>query len=145
ELGSQGVEYTSQDFSRRLKMLNGNFVSGYHVYVDAQAFDLYSNVIITAKCDQVFSEMLRKRIASTPVPFRSTLKLSKNFLFWYLRLPSTHLSEVLDFLHPQVTDLELTMVDYRKTEVYILWPEAFDEEAKSWKADEDFLLCRYGK
>jgi len=142
ELHNQGATFTSQEFSRRLKTLNEYFIPRYHVYVDIDAFDLYSNVIITANCDSKFSESLKKRLHRNPLPFRSTLKISESFMFWYLRLPPSHLSELLSFLHENVTNLQMSIVDYKKTEVYILWPEAFDENIGNWKRDDDFLLMK---
>ncbi len=139
ELKEQGVSFTSQDFSRRLKMLNDHFISRYHVYVDIAAFDLYTNVIITASCSPAFSQDLKDRLTTNPLPFRSTLKISDDFFFWYLRMPSSHLSELVHFLHPNVHSLRMSNVDYTQTEVYILWPEAFNEESKKWITEESFI------
>ncbi len=139
DLKKQGVDFTSQEFSRRLKMLNEHFVSRYHVYVDIAAFDLYSNVIITATCEPEFSQSLKDRLATNPLPFRSTLKISDDFFFWYLRMPSSHLSELVHFLHPNVDSLWMSNVDYTQTEVYILWPSAFNGQSKEWITEEEFM------
>ena len=140
ELETQGVSISSQEFSRRLGVLKNNIILRYHVYIDIDAFDLYSNVIITADCKPNFASKLKKRLQSNPLPFRSTLKISDDFMFWYLRLPPSHLSQLLSYLHERVDNLRLSMVDYEKTEVYGLWSEAYDEEAKAWIKKPRFLL-----
>ncbi|MBD3406973.1 MAG: hypothetical protein GF411_12720 [Candidatus Lokiarchaeota archaeon] len=139
-LKKEGIEFTSQDFSRRLQMLRDNFIMGYHVFIDPDAFDLYSNVILSINCEESFGESLRKSLLNNPPPFRSTLKVNDDFSFWYLRLPPSHLSSLLNNLRETVYKLDVTMVDYHMSEVYALWAEAFDEEAHTWKSDEQFMV-----
>ena len=76
-LKKEGIHITSQDFSRRLALLNENFIEGYRVFLDTDAFDLYSNVLITAECEHEFAEQLESRMRTNPIPFQSTLKIKK--------------------------------------------------------------------
>jgi len=142
ELESLDMPTTSQEFSRRLRVLKENIITRYHVYLDIEAFDLYSNVIITADCKPDFSKEILSRLKSNPIPFRTTLKIKDDFMFWYLRLPPSHLSRLLNYLHENVDNLRLSTVDYEKTQVYGLWSDAFIEETNSWRIDSDFLLGR---
>ncbi len=142
DLKREGIEFTSQEFSRRYNLIKENFITRYHVYVDVDTFDLYSNVLITADSNTKFSSELRQRLQSNPIPFRSTAKISDDFLFWYLRMPSSHLSRLLNHLHHEVTDLKLSLVDYQRTEVFGLWSEAFDETNRAWRVEPDFMMCR---
>ncbi len=141
ELKSKGVEFTSQEFSRRLQLLKDHFITQYHVYLDIDAFDLYSNVIITGHCDTDFSKMFKARLLHESFPFRSTLRIKDDFMFWYLRLPPSHLSKLLDYLHHHLDNLRLSTIDYEKTAVYGLWDEAFDEDRAQWRVDENFMMC----
>jgi DNA-binding Lrp family transcriptional regulator len=142
DLKAEGFEFTSQEFSRRLRVLKENFITRYHVYLDIDAFDLYSNILITANISSKFSSDLQNRLQKSPIPFRSTLKATDDFMMWYLRLPPSHLSHLLNYLHENVKRLSLSMVDYQKTEVYRLWAEAFNDDSGGWRKDTDFLLCR---
>jgi hypothetical protein len=140
ELEKEGVHISSQDFSRRLALLNEKFIRGYIVYLDTDAFDLYSNVILTARCDSEFGEHLEQRMKSNPIPFQSTLKVKDDFLLWFLRLPPSHLSTCLTYLQEQVTDLNVSILDYLSSQVYGVWSGAFDESRRSWKCEKSFIF-----
>ncbi|MFW9847590.1 MAG: hypothetical protein ACFFF4_00515 [Candidatus Thorarchaeota archaeon] len=141
ELKEEGFDFTSQEFSRRLRILKNHFITRYHVYIDIEAFDLYSNLIITGKVTPKFSQDLQDRLQLHPIPFRSTLKITDCFMFWYLRLPPSHLSQLLNYLYKNMDGLNLSMVDYNKTWGYYIWADAFDDETGGWRKDTDFLLC----
>jgi DNA-binding Lrp family transcriptional regulator len=140
KLSAMGIEFTSQEFSRRLRVLQDYFIQGYHVFIDPEAFDLYSNVILTANVEERFALELQAKMLSDPIPFRSTLKIQEEFLFWYLRLPPSHMSRVLEYVHSNSSNLMVSLVDYENTEVYGIWPETFDEESKSWITSSEFMV-----
>jgi DNA-binding Lrp family transcriptional regulator len=135
-----GVQISSQDFSRHLALLNEKFIRGYIVYLDTDAFDLYSNVILTASCKPEFAEELEMRMKSNPIPFQSTLKVKDGFLLWFLRLPPSHLSTFLAYLQERVTELNLSLLDYLSSQVYGVWSAAFDESTKSWIDTPKFMV-----
>jgi len=140
ELEEENIEFTSQEFSRRYALLEENFIDGYHVFLDRETFDLYSNVILTARCPKEFGAELETRVKSHPIPFRSTLKVKDDFIFWYLRLPQSHLSSLLNYLQQNVDKLTVSLVDYIQSQVYALWAETFDEEKHQWKTDDEFMM-----
>ncbi|TFG08046.1 ArsR family transcriptional regulator [Candidatus Thorarchaeota archaeon] len=140
KLGKAGIEFTSQDFSRRLKRIEDRFISGYHVFVEPTAFDLYTNVILTATCDSDVIYRLQSRMTAHPIPFRSTLKTNENYLFWYLQLPPSHLSALLGRMHAISHAFVVTMLDYHTSQVYGPWAEAFDENSGSWRQDRNFMV-----
>lgn len=140
DLKKEGVRISSQDFSRRLALLNEKFIRGYIVYLDTDAFDLYSNVLLTANCEGEFAEQLEQRMKTIPIPFQSTLKVKGGFLLWFLRLPPSHLSTFLAYLQEQVTDLHLSLVDYLSSQVYGVWSGAFIEEDKKWRTDQKIMI-----
>ncbi len=139
-LKKENIGISSQDFSRHLTLLNEHFIQGYIVFLDTQAFDLYNNVILTARCDTKFGESLAKRMESNPIPFESTLKVKDDFLLWYLRLPSTHLSTFLKYLQSEVDNLRISILDYLSSEAYGVWSGAFNDTKKIWKTDRKFMV-----
>jgi hypothetical protein len=120
--------------------LNEKFVRDYIVYLDTDAFDLYSNVLLTATCDIQFAKQLELRMKSNPIPFQSTLKVKDGFILWFLRLPPSHLSTFLAYLQEQVTNLNLSLLDYLSSQVYGVWSGAFIESKKEWRIDQRFLI-----
>ncbi len=139
-LQEEGVHISSQDFSRRLKMLQEHFIMEYQVFLDPAAFDLYSNVIITSECGDRKADSIADHMRYQPIPFSSSLKTSGGFLFWYLRLPQSHLSALLNLLREEIETFDVTLIDYHMSEVYALWYEAFDEKNKAWRCDREFML-----
>ena len=140
DLDKEGIQISSQDLSRHLALLNEKFIRSYMLYLDTDAFDLYSNVLLTATCDSEFAEQLELRMKSNPIPFQSTLKVKGGFLLWFLRLPPSHLSTFLAYLQEQVKDLNLSLLDYFSSQVYGVWSGAFIESEKSWRIDRKFLV-----
>ncbi|TFG99080.1 hypothetical protein E4H12_04035 [Candidatus Thorarchaeota archaeon] len=139
-LKNEGVQISSQDFSRHLALLNERFIRGYILYLDTDAFDLYSNVILTANCDSEFAQELELRMKSSPIPFQSTLKVKGGFLLWFLRLPPSHLSTFLAYLQEHVTDLNLSILDYLSSQVYGVWSGAFNESKRLWIDTPKFMV-----
>ncbi|MGQ4912722.1 MAG: hypothetical protein ACP6KW_11180 [Candidatus Thorarchaeota archaeon] len=139
-LAQEGVTISSQDFSRRLRAINDNFIKGYRLYIDPDAFDLWSNILVTAHVTKRFSEELRGRLRTSSFPFRSTLKLNDEFLLWFIRLPPGHVSELVNYLHSVTSGTEVNLADYRRSEVYCLWHKAFNEERHQWRQDRSFLM-----
>ncbi|MHA1770670.1 MAG: hypothetical protein ACTSYL_03030 [Candidatus Thorarchaeota archaeon] len=138
-LQEEGVHITSQDFSRRLKVLHEHFITEYQVFLDPDAFDLYSNVIITSECNSRKTSRIARRLKSQPIPFSSSFKTSGGFLFWYLRLPQSHLSALLNLLREQIETFDVTLIDYHMSQVYAPWYKAFDEARKMWRSDREFV------
>lgn len=135
----EGIEITSQDFSRRLKTINEHFIKGYRMFIEPEAFDLWSNVLVTAEVTKEASEELRARMHQNAFPFRSTMKLSDDFLLWFIRLPPGHVTELINYLHRITNNMDVNLADYKRSEVYCLWDEAFDEEQHQWRSDKKFL------
>ena len=136
-LAKDGILLSSQDFSRRLTHLNAHFINDYIIFLDTNAFDLYSNVILTAKTEPGFSAELAELMKSNPIPFRSTLKIKDDFLLWFLRLPPNHLSEFLMYLQPKIHEMKISLLDYQNSQVYGVWAGAFDN---GWIQSRQFIV-----
>jgi len=138
-LEKDDIHLSSQEFSRRLAFLNSSVIKDYIIFLDTDAFDLYSNVILTAQAEQGFAEEIHAKMKSNPIPFRSTLKIKDEFLLWFLRLPPNHLSHFLTFLQPRVHELNISLLDHQSSVTYGVWSGAFNG---GWKKDSDFLVTK---
>ncbi len=139
-LNRKGVDITPQTFSRRYKMIQQECFNGYRTNFDPTIFDVYNSVIITGNGDRKCLRNLRDRLVSNPIPFASTLRVSDDHLFWYLRLQSLHLSNVLARLHGALDDMSVYVLDYSSSLAYYVWPEAFDGEQRRWKTGHAFIV-----
>jgi hypothetical protein len=68
------------------------------------------------------------------------MKLSDDFLLWFLRMPPGHVTELVDYLHGMTEDMNLYLADYRRSEVYCLWDDAFQEDKHEWRDDASFMM-----
>ena len=73
----KGVEFTPQTFGRRLKMIQNECIMKYRVTYDPAAFDIVTNILLTGKSTKKFLQELYSRMIERPIPFRSTMKISK--------------------------------------------------------------------
>lgn len=71
--------------------------------------------------------MSRASIGRAPVPFEFLLRVSDSGLYWFVRMPPTHLSSFLTNLHANLENMTVTAIDYSQSFVYSIWPKTFDE------------------
>lgn len=139
-LAKAGIKFTPQTFSRRFKMLREHCIEGYRVTFDPSAFDIYSNVIIFGRGERDTLHKLRTRLQNRPIPFESTMRVSEDEIFWFLRLQPTHLSPLLASLYSQLNEMSVFLVDYSHSLIYYIWPETLDEDAHKWRTDRRFMI-----
>ena len=87
-----------------------------------------------------FLQELYSRMIEKPIPFRSTMKVSNEDLFWYVRMPSSHLSSLLSKLHVNMDEFNVCLMDYSTSFLYSIWPDTLDEENHEWRKDWDFMV-----
>ncbi len=139
-LEESGIRVSSQTFSRRLQLVMERCISGYRVQINPYAFDAYNPVLIWGRGEREDVMALDSRIRQHPVPFTSTFKSFQDWVFWYLHLPSTHLSDLLFHLRPVLKDLRFNYVDHTRSKTYYLWPDTFDESVHDWRRDDRFMI-----
>jgi len=139
-LEKDSVSYTSQDFSRSLALLNDQFIKNYMIFLDPEAFNLYSNVLLTAKCTNTFVDDLASRLKTHPIPFRSTLRVNGDEFLWFLRLPPNHLSSVFTYLLANVEELDTSLLDYQTSVAYGVWSGAFNDNQRGWIESRKFIV-----
>jgi len=140
ELNRQGVSVTPQTFSRRYKMIQSDCFKGYSANIDPTIFDIYNTVVITGEGRKKYLAQLRNNLIEKPIPFLSVLRTIGSDLFWYLRVQSVHLSKIINQLYGELSNFSLDIIDYARSMIYVLMPEAFDEENKNWITTEDFMI-----
>ncbi len=135
-----GFVITPQTFGRRLRMLNESCVDEYRVSFNPKAFDIISNILIRGHGKKSYLRKLYSRMSESPIPFESTLRVSDSELYWFVRLPPTHLSSLLTNLHANLENMTVTLIDYPQSFVYTIWPEILDENTHSWRQDHEFMI-----
>lgn len=135
-----GVVFTPQTFGRRLRMVDEQCVSKYRVSFDPQAFDTITNIQISGDGKKKYLQELYSKMSSSPIPFESTLRVSDSDLFWFVRMPPSHMSSLLSNLHLNLRNMAVTIIDYPNSFLYSIWPETLDEENHAWRQDRKFMV-----
>jgi hypothetical protein len=139
-LKKEGINFTSKSFNTRYEIIRKDCVLDYRLNFYPEAFDIHNNVIIFGKGSEEYILKLRSKLDSNPIPFNSTLRIQGNNLFWFIRIQPSHLSPLMSNLYSNLSEMHVSIIDYKHTLLYYLWPEALDEEAKQWTRDKKFML-----
>lgn len=137
---NKNLKFTRQTFSRRLKKLSGECVLGHRVLFRSHAFDLHNPTLLIGNASELFIENLYNHLQEHPIPFSSTFKHNKNTFFWYIHIPSTHLSDLLFELNPYLENLQLNVIDHHRSRIFYFYANAFDEKTKQWNKSHDFMV-----
>lgn len=135
-----GVSITPQTFGRRLRLLEEFCVEKYRVNFNPKAFDIITNILIRGQGKKRYLRKLYSRMSIDPVPFESSLRVSDSELYWFVRMPPTHLSSLLTNLHENLENMTVTIIDYSQSFLYSMWPETYDEDTHSWRQDNEFMI-----
>ncbi|MFW9977316.1 MAG: winged helix-turn-helix transcriptional regulator [Candidatus Thorarchaeota archaeon] len=141
-LNEKGIEITPQTFSRRYKMIQKDCFNGFRTNFDPTIFDVYTSVIVSAEGSKQYLSDLRTQLITNPFPFFSTLRIVENHMFWFLRLQSAHLSNLLSNLYSNLNHVSVFLADYSSSKVFNVWPEAFSDERNGWITDYDFMVTK---
>ncbi len=139
-LKRRDVEITPQTFSRRYKLIQKDCFNGYRTNFDPTIFDIYNTVLIMGEGEKVFLNELRTQLLTNPFPFLSTLRISGNHLFWFLRIQSIHLSKLITNLYERMKSLSFCYADYSSSKAYYVWPDAFDDDLRGWITSQEFIV-----
>jgi len=136
----KGVTFTPQTFGRRLRLVGDKCVEKYRVSFDPMAFDIITNILVTGEGKKKYLRDLYSKMSANPIPFESTMRVSDSDLFWIVRMPPTHLSSLLSNLHHNLTNMNVTIIDYSNAYLYSIWPEILDEDNRVWRQDREFMI-----
>ncbi|UYP43740.1 hypothetical protein NEF87_000025 [Candidatus Lokiarchaeum ossiferum] len=137
---NKNLKFTRQTFSRRLKKLSEECVQGHRLFFKSHAFDLHNPTLLIGYASERFIENLYIHLQKHPIPFTSTFKHNKKSFFWYIHMPSTHLSDLLFELNPYLENLQLNVIDHPRSLIYYFYAKAFDEKTKQWNKSHDFMV-----
>ena len=139
-LKKRGWEITGPTFSRRLKMVKDECIDSHRTYLHPKNFDILNTFLIWGYGDEEELQKIKTRMELDPIPFISTLRIENFKLFWYLHLPTTHMSDLLCYLRPKLQEIHLNYIDSPRTQTYLLNVNAWDEKKQNWITDEDFCI-----
>lgn len=131
-----------QKISARLKRLSEEVVADYRVYINWTHFDVYNTALIIARADDDVTNRLISYLPKNNFPFSSSIRKISTGFVWSARLPSAHLSELITMVWRIANNYEVLIIDYKHSQVYGLWADAFDAEVNSWRTDREFCLDR---
>jgi len=110
------------------------------VFINWTHFDVYNTPIIIAEAEEDVTDRLISYLSVSKFPFGSSIRKTEAGFIWSARLPSAHLSELLSLVWKIARRHEILIIDYKHSQGYGLWAEAFNSETKSWKSDKEFCL-----
>jgi DNA-binding Lrp family transcriptional regulator len=129
-----------QKVSSRLKRLKDEVIESYRVFINWTHFDVYNTPLIIAKCDSRITDRLIKHLSSSNFPFGSTIRKTHEGFVWSARLPSGHLSELVAVVWRIADSFDVLIIDFKHSQVYGLWAEAFDKTNNKWRSEKEFCL-----
>jgi len=132
-------EINDSTLSRRLKHIKEDYVSGYRVQINGRLFDLVNTILIWGHGSEEELRRIQRRIESHPIPFISTFKIENFTMYWYIHLPTYHLSELLYNLRIILDEIHFFYVDYPRAKSYSLDPKAWVESKHEWNTKKDYF------
>ncbi|MBN2228343.1 MAG: MarR family transcriptional regulator [Candidatus Thorarchaeota archaeon] len=135
-----GISITPQTFGRRLKTLDEQCVEKYRVSFNPRAFDIITNIVIRGEGKRKYLRKLYSRMNKDPIPFESSFRVSDTELYWFVRMPPSHLSSLLTNLHSNLENMSVSIIDYSQSFLYSIWPETLDEDNHTWRQDRAFMI-----
>ena len=134
------INFSPQSFSRRFMKIKEECVELFRVFIDPNAFQLITPVLILGKGDQIKINDLTMRMKSDPIPFNSVLKTRDTQFFLYLLVPSTFLTYILHELQGILTELQFFYIDVGTVRTWGLWYETYDDDAHNWIQTREFMV-----
>ena len=117
-IDQKGVPFTPQTFGRRLRLVDEGCVEKYRVNFNPLAFDIITNLLITGKGKKKYLRELFSKMSIDPIPFESTMRVTESDLFWFVRMPPSHMSTLLSNLHLNLQNMDVTIIDYSNSYLY---------------------------
>lgn len=112
----------------------------FRVFIDPNAFQLITPVLILGKGDPNKIRELMMRLKRNPIPFNSVLKTRDAQFFWYLQVPSIFLTYILNNLQGFLTDFQFFYIDVGTVRSWGLWLETYDDSKHNWKQSREFMV-----
>ncbi|MHA1672226.1 MAG: winged helix-turn-helix transcriptional regulator [Promethearchaeota archaeon] len=140
ELSKSKWTINDSTLSRRLKLIKRECISSYRLQIDPRIFDLVNTVLIWGYGTADNIRQMAQRMQSHPIPFLSYLKAENYSFYWYIHLPTYHMSDLLYFLRPIMDEIHLFYVDYPRAINFTMDTDTYNETTKSWITDPHVLV-----
>ena len=134
------ISFSPQSFSRSFMKIKEESVDLFRVFIDPNAFQLITPVLILGKGDEIKIKELAMRLRLDPIPFNSVLKTRGTQFFWYLNLPSIFLTDILNKLQDILTELQFFYIDVGTVRTWGLWHETYDDNNHNWIQTREFMV-----
>ncbi|MFX0090341.1 MAG: winged helix-turn-helix transcriptional regulator [Candidatus Hodarchaeota archaeon] len=126
--------------TRRLKFLNEQVITGYRVHPNWKIFNIFDSLLFLCRVPRDVAYKWAQLLRRNPIPFQSTFQVLSNGFLWFIGCPSTQFSEISEVIWEYTSDFDLYLLDYRSSVVYEIWWKIFDENTKSWRIDDNFMI-----
>jgi len=134
------IDFSPQSFSRRFMKIKDECVDLFRVFIDPNAFQLITPVLILGNGDSNKIRELMMRLKGDPIPFNSVLKTRDAQFFWYLQVPSIFLTYILNKLQGFLTEYQFFYIDVGTVRSWGLWLETFDDSKRDWIQTREFMV-----
>ncbi|MHA1746463.1 MAG: hypothetical protein ACTSWW_10715 [Promethearchaeota archaeon] len=134
------IDFSPQSFSRRFMKIKEECVDLFRVFIDPNAFQLITPVLILGNGDASRISELTTRLKTDPIPFNSVLKTRDTQFFWYLHVPSIHLTYILHELQGILTELQFLFIDVGTVQTWGMWHDTYDDAAHNWIQTRKFMV-----
>jgi len=129
-----------QKISAKLKRLKNEVIESYRVFINWTHFDVYNTPLIIAKAHSKTSDRLVKHLSDSNFPFGSSIRKTLDGFVWSARLPSGHFSELVGLVWKISESFEVLILDFKHSQIYGLWADAFDGESSTWRLEREFCF-----
>ncbi len=127
-----------QKISAKLKRLKEEVIDSYRVFINWTHFDVYNTPLIIANADSRTTDKLIRHLSSSNFPFGSSIRKISDGFVWSAQLPSGHLSELVGLIWRISESFEVLILDFKHSQIYGLWADAFDGDSNTWRIERDF-------
>ncbi|QEE17392.1 hypothetical protein DSAG12_03226 [Promethearchaeum syntrophicum] len=134
------INFSPQSFSRRFMKIKEECIDFYRVFIDPNAFQLITPVLILGKGEKMEIKKLVIRLQKDPIPFNSVLKSKNSHFFWYLHLPSLYLTQILHKLQAILTEIQFFYIDVGTVKSWGMWHETYDNDNHDWIHTHEFMV-----
>ena len=130
-----------QRISERVKYLKQHFIYDYRLNLNAKVLNIYNTLLIHVYCNESFTQKIKNQLNVNPPPYSGYFSVTDDGFIWYLRMPSTDLSDFSVMLwNSEVEKYDISLVDYSTSEQYAFWEQNYDTINKSWKNSKEHIV-----
>lgn len=140
KLKTYNYEISPQQFSKKANRLKKEFIAAYRAEIHPETIDILNSVLLWGRGEPDQIQNIADKLNINAIPFHSTLKHYKTFIYWYIHISTVQLSELLLSLRPLLSELHFFFIDFPHSKTYLLETDNFDEKTKKWIQTDQFQI-----